>query len=470
MKSKHNIRSISFLLISILLPLMMGAKGNFSQEDAIILFFIAFSIDLIYLYPKIKQFGMVFLFSPCVLSVIYISFNSIVGGIFMKNDWCLNYEVLSTFHSISSDVLFKYTFLTIVFNAFLCTIAYTKSKRVAFFCINNGSKIKIDKLTAHRVHSIVILSVVLSLLATIPVLTYHSERTTTNAILSLYFPIYLSVLASIFYNVLRCGFSNKMVLAVMLGLFVFSAVALFHSKREAFFCLLLMIMMYSFDKKTITLKPRHILIGGLVGVLSVVLVLASSLMRGYNNFEGDSFFEAVKAIPQYAASPTFMSAIGGNFEVVSAYPHTVNAFNYIDNGKIPTLYGETFWRVLFIPIPESLFGYKPRKMLDIYTLSYDSSFRDIGGSYPVMCYAEFYANFKYLAIVFLILFFYFFEKYYYVSRRNWGITPNVSFNITVLCIFASFIMFTRGAGFSSYCIYSFLIWLTMKGIHMLKLV
>lgn len=470
MKSKHNIRTISFLLISILLPLIMGAKGFFSQEDAIFIFFVTFFIDLIYLYPKIKQLGMGFLFSPCVLSVIYISFNSIVGGIFMKNDWCLDYGVLTTFHSISSDVLFKYTFLTIVFNAFLCTIAYTKSKRVVFLSINNGSKIKKDKMTVHRVHSIVILSVVLSLLATIPALTYHSERTTTNAILSLYFPIYLSVLASIFYNVLRCGFSTKMVLAVMLGLFVMSAVALFHSKREAFFCLLLMIMMYSFDKKTISLKLRHILIGGLVGVLSVVLVLASSLMRGYNNFEGDSFIEAVKAIPQYAASPTFMSAIGGNFEVVSAYPHTVNAFNYIDNGKIPTLYGETFWRVLFVPIPESLFGYKPRKMLDIYTLSYDSSFRDIGGSYPVMCYAEFYANFKYLAIVFLLLFFYFFEKFYYNTWIYWGKGKDVSKEITLICIFATFIMFTRGAGFSSYCIYIFLYWITNRIIRKVNLV
>lgn len=465
MKSRQKVGSAVLLFFSALFPIIIGSRGGFSPANVITTLATAFVIDIIYVSPKIKQYGVLFIFSPCILSVIYISLNSIIGCFFMMKGWCLDYTLLVAFHSIGSEVLFKYTLLTAVFNAILCIIAFYQSNRFI-----RRKNMKEMNISVYRVRNIVILSIALTILATIPSIIYHGERTTSNIILSLYFPVYLSVLACLFYNVLRCSLSNIILFAVIVGLFVFSSVALFHSKREAFFCLIVMILMFLIDKTNIRLKLRHVLLGVIVGALSIIMILASSLMRGYNNFEGESFVDAVKAIPQYVNSPTFMPAIGGNFEVVSAFPHTVNAFNYIEIGRIPTLYGETFWRVLFVPIPESLFGYKPRKMLAIYTELFDASYRNIGGSYPVMCYAEFYANFKFLAIVFLLLFFYLFEKYYYVVLDKWGDNRRISSQIAALCFFATFIMFTRGSGFSSYCIYGFLIWVSVLMISKMRLV
>lgn len=470
MKKNQIVKSFVLLIISLLIPLFASGMRSFSETAAINAFISASVLDFLYIYPKLKKYGMVFFFSPSILSVTYISFNSIVGGIFMLNDWCLDYGVLSTFHAINPEVLFIYTELTIVFNAVLCIIACHQSRRLLLYHNSESRIMKKDGVTGGRLQSIIILSVVLAVLATIPALIFHTERTTVNAILSLYFPVYLSVLASLFYNILKCGFSNKIVIGILIGLFIMSAMALFHSKREAFFCLIIMIIMYSFDKKDISLKLKHVLIGGIVGTISVVLVLASSLLRGYNNFEGDSFFDAVKTIPQYAASPTFMSAIGSNFEVVSAYPHTVNAFNYIENGRIPTLYGETFWRVLFVPIPESLFGYKPRKMLAIYTELYDSAFRDIGGSYPPMCYADFVANFRYLSILFVILLFSVFDKIYYSTYLSWKYYRKIVKNLTSIAFASIIILFTRGDGFSSLCLYTFLSWCAFCVIRKFNLV
>lgn len=467
--NNERVKSIAIVLISFLLPFIMGGFSGFSEKDAIWTFCIAFVLDFCYIYPKLKQLGMVFFFSPTILSVTYIYFNCIVGGYFMKNDWCLDFGVLSSFHSASSKVLLIHTELTVLFNTVLCIIACRRSGRLSFNQFNTHGFNK-GGVTARRLRSIIILSVLLAILSTFSALTFHAERTTTNAILSLYFPFYLAVLACLFYNVLQCKLSNKKVLVIMLGLFIMSAMALFHSKREAFFCLILMIIMYSFDRNSISLRFRHLVLGGIVGVLSIVLVLASSLMRGYNNFEGDSFIEAVKTIPRYAASPTFMAAIGTNFEVVSAYPHTVISFDYIESGKIPTLYGETFWRVLFVPIPESLFGYKPRKMLAIYTEIYDSSFREIGGSYPVMCYADFVANFKLLSIIFIILFFSVCDKIYYSSFMSWSLYGKRIRNLTSVAFASIIILFTRGDGFSSLCLYTFLSWCTIWALVKLKLV
>lgn len=459
MSYNEKIRAAIFIIVNAIIPICYNAD-SFSQTNAIQVYLFSFIISILYLRPAIKEKGILLFFSPTILSVVYISLNCIVGGFYMREGLILDSDLLDTFNAIPPKYLWRYAFITTVFNSILCVIGYKRSKVLII------TDARPDEDQAHKsviIKRIVVLALVLLIIASIPI-AFH-ETKSMGFIQSLYFPFYLGTLICLFYNFLRLGCSNIINWIVAIGIFIITAILLYHSKREAFFCLIAMIIMLILNGGTYKLKIRHFIIGGVLGVLSVVLVLAASLMRGYNGFDGDSYVEAIETIPRYANSPTFWAATGVNFEVVSAYPHTVNSFNYIFNGRIPVLYGESFWKVFFVPIPESVFNYKPRKMLEVYTETYDMAFRQIGGSYPVMCYADFVANFGIFSFLFIIVFFGVCDKIYYSACYKWKSNKKIVKSLTSIAFASILILFTRGDGFSSLCLYTFLTWLTIECIR-----
>lgn len=452
-KCKSKDRSLLFFIVNTIVPLCYSAS-IFSQTNSIRVYLLNFVLCVLYLWPVIKEKGLLFIFSPTILSVIYISLNCIIGGIYMREGLILDSDLLDTFNAIPSKHLWGCTFITTVFNSVLCIIGVKSSRR---FNPNSGVQIEEEQVKrSSRIKNIIVLSIILFSLASIPI-AFHETRS-IGFVQSLYFPFYLGTLICMFYNFLQLKCSNLMNWLVTIGLFIITAILLYHSKREAFFCLIAMMIMLFLNGGNYTLKIKHLLLGGILGVLSIVLVLTASLMRGYNNFDGDSYVEALKCVPQYVESPTFWAATGSNFEVVSAYPHTVNSFSYIFSGRIPVLYGESFWKVFFVPIPESVFNYKPRKMLEVYTETYDIAFRNIGGSYPVMCYADFVANFSIFSILIVILFFSVCDQLYYSACLKWKNNKRVVKKLTTIAFAAIVILFTRGDGFSSLCLYTFLAW------------
>lgn len=459
MKYKEIIKTALFILLNVAIPICYN-ENFFSQTNAIHVYSLSFLLGIIYLWPAIKEKGILFIFSPTIFSVLYISLNCIVGGFYMREGLILDQDLLGAFNAIPPKHLWGFAFITTVFNSLLCVIGYKRSKELVN-PISQTEEIYIHK--SSMVARIVVLSVILLIIASIP-LAFHKTKS-MGLIQSLYFPFYLGTLICLFYNFLQLEYSNIINWLAAVTLFILSAILLYHSKREAFFCLIALIIMLVLHGGSYALRVKHFILGGTLGVISVVLVLAASLMRGYNNFDGDSYVEAVKTIPRYVDSPTFWAATGGNFEVVSAYPHTVNSFNYIFNGRIPVLYGESFWKVFFVPIPKSAFNYKPRKMLEVYTEIYDKSFREIGGSYPVMCYADFVANFSLFSILIVIIFFNLCDKIYYSACSGWKSNKGIVNNLTSIAFASIIILFTRGDGFSALCLYTFLTWLTMGVIR-----
>ena len=176
-------------------------------------------------------------------------------------------------------------------------------------------------------------------------------------------------------------------------------------------------------------------------------------MRGYGNFNPSSYAEAIQFIPQYAQSERFTESVIGNFEGGVAYASSVVTGGYYMEGKIPTLLGETFARVLFIPFPESIIGYKPRKMLDIYTSIYDPVFRREGGSYPVIAFLEFLTNFGILGIIIFSLFYILMEKGYYNLLSYWNKNGRIYGKLIKVAFFSMFLQFVRGSGLDSLIIY-----------------
>ena len=260
---------------------------------------------------------------------------------------------------------------------------------------------------------------------------------------------------------------NKIIrLSIYAVLIVITAVGSVGSKRELFFTLIGILMVEMvFNNRKIKLTLRNIIVSVVAVALAVFYILTASITRGYGSFGVESFSEAIDYVPMYAQSETFNVVVGNNFETPYHYASSTIACDYVLSGKMSLLYGSSFLKVLFIPIPRSVFNYKPQKMVDAFTWAYDPFFREMGGSYPVSAYSEFLANFHILGIAFLVLFFLGFQKLYIKTMRG-AQDGKVSY-IYLVPFYALFLHFVRGSGLESLIIYSILAFASMfmaKGV------
>lgn len=166
--------------------------------------------------------------------------------------------------------------------------------------------------------------------------------------------------------------------------------------------------------------------------------------------------EAVQYIPDYLQSDFATDALINNFELNTVYGNGSNALDYVYSEKVDLLYGSTFMKFLFIPLPRSVFPDKPKSMIDIYTTIYTPTFRKEGGSLPVILYSEAFWNFHLFGLLFLYLLYRFFDNMYRKMCLN--LTNG---NITILSIFLiylyiTFIQVVRGSGFDIWILYPIL--------------
>jgi len=207
-----------------------------------------------------------------------------------------------------------------------------------------------------------------------------------------------------------------------------------------------------FHDKRIRLSLRNILAVCVIGVVSVFYILSASIARGYGSLGADDITESVFLVSEYAGNDAFNAMVGNNFETPYHYATAVISCDYTLTKKTPILFGETFIKVLFIPIPRSI--YKPRKMIDVFTTAYDAQKRMEGVSYPVSVYSEFFANFHVLSFFFLYVLFLVFQKIYIRMINN--ARTNRDFYIYWVPTSALFLQFVRGSGLESLVIYSIL--------------
>jgi hypothetical protein len=228
----------------------------------------------------------------------------------------------------------------------------------------------------------------------------------------------------------------------------------FNSKREILYVIIL-IVFFEFlrNKINVRIKLKQFLLFSFGFAFIFYLVIIASIMRGYGNYNVNDSINASKYVLDYISSETATKALASNFELNYLYGNSSNAVNYIYSGEEKYLYGSTFLKFLFIPIPRSLFPEKPLSMIDIYTNKFDPSFRSIGGSYPVIIYSESYWNFSLLAFPFLYLIFSLFNRFYlkvvgFIERSNISI-----YSVFLIFMYITLIQFIRGSGFELWLLY-----------------
>ena len=170
------------------------------------------------------------------------------------------------------------------------------------------------------------------------------------------------------------------------------------NKREAIFLIFVIFFLEAYNGK-IKINFSQITKGAISLVAIVVLIIAMSITRGYGDYEVNTFLSSFLFLLDYISSDMFISMFLNNIEVNYIYFHAVNSIEAVLSNKVDIELGATFIKFLFLPFPREIVTWKPDSAIHLYTMYYDPSIRDMGGSWPINIISELIWNFWLLAPV-----------------------------------------------------------------------
>lgn len=265
--------------------------------------------------------------------------------------------------------------------------------------------------------------------------------------------IFILIIIIYFFNYLS-EFRSKLKYIIYLIIVAFVLLNSFDSKREILYVIVLILFLESFKNNIkFHINYRTIVLFIFICLAFFILIIWASLLRGYGGFEYNSPFHALWFIDDYIFSNYFVDAFVANLEINYSYGNTSNAINYVYTGAVDLLYGETFLKIFWLPIPRTIDPFKPLSMIEIYTSFFDPVFRSRGGSYPVGIYAEIFWNFGYFFPLVLFGIFYSFNFIYYkllylLKFKRFGFVY-----FSLLFLYITMFQFIRGSGIELWLLY-----------------
>jgi len=230
----------------------------------------------------------------------------------------------------------------------------------------------------------------------------------------------------------------------------------FESKREIFFILILFIFHeIVINRITIKLVFKQVILSFLTIMIGFYIVILSSIARGYGQFDSENIIDSAKFVIEYLNSETIYDGLAANFELSYSYGNSSNAMNYIYSGQEELLFGSTFLKIFFIPIPRSIFSSKPRSMLDIYASVVSPRYRsNEGGSFPIVVYSELFWNFHLFGLLLLFLLFRYFNQIYIYILKKIIINELTIKSVFYVSLYVTLIQFVRGSGLELWLLYA----------------
>lgn len=227
----------------------------------------------------------------------------------------------------------------------------------------------------------------------------------------------------------------------------------YESKREAMFFVFPVLLLES----VLNFKRVNYKIVGYticLTVLSVFLIIAMSLMRGYGQYleTGSSIMQALPYVFEYLGSELFLSYFFLNIETTYTYFHSMQAMEYLIRDPNLLLYGSSTFKFLFITIPSSICDIKPKSVIHLYTMLRNPNFRRAGGSWPPNLYAEMLWNFYFIAPIIISVFFCVYN-FVFMRLLEKVVSGSMLRWTWLLYAYMNFIMYARGSGFEMYLIY-----------------
>ena len=392
-----------------------------------------------------KRENYIYFFSPSFMTLLYLNLSFALGHIVVSEAIGFDLKYYTAFLGFQSVKFITGFFILCNFMVFLA-MNFKDFDKV----IENRDDIKPQKISAVSKFKIYPLFVVLFLLGFVQIdLSLIGGGGEFSYVFKLVVAIIIILLVS--------DFKSKIKYLYYLGMIFIFVIGSFDSKREILYVIIL-ILFFEFVRNRITIKMRfkQFVFFTLGLAFIFYLIVVSSIMRGYGNFGVDNPIDASKYVFKYITSDYAANALSANFELTSVYGNSSNAVNYVYSGQVDYLYGTTFIKFLFLPIPRSIFPEKPDSMIDIYTTKFSPDFRSGGGSYPIVIYAESFWNFSLLSLPFIFCIFYFFNKMYLkMIRYVMHIKVNVQ-SVFLIYMFSTLIQFIRGSGFEIWLVYGIL--------------
>jgi hypothetical protein len=267
------------------------------------------------------------------------------------------------------------------------------------------------------------------------------------------YPLRLSACLGIFLSVRPYPLLVRLI--VYSAIIFFMALQSFFEKREVLYVVILSVFLEVASRDLrIRISLKQTCAAVAVLVLAVVIILWSSIMRGYGQYNPQSALQGLAYIPTYVSEPYFWDAAANNFETNGTLGNSSYCIHLVDEGRIPLQYGRTLLKCLFLPIPRSVFPDKPQSMIDVYTGIAAPALRSRGGSLPVTIPSEMYANFGFIGIVFVPFVFALLDRLFLFAIV--GIQSDNSLRLgSQIAIFATVTCFqiSRGNGFEVFLIY-----------------
>jgi hypothetical protein len=222
----------------------------------------------------------------------------------------------------------------------------------------------------------------------------------------------------------------------------------FNNKREIVIVLFLLLFFEAYYRRTrLTLSVPNLLRYSAAACGFMGLVLTASILRGYGGFQPASLLQAARAIPEYAAAPVFQDAVIDNLELNYNYGSSITAIDFTIRGTLPHLLGLSFWKVLFLPVPRDLIGWKPESVMQLYTKAYDATFWLENGSLPVVFSSEMFVNFGQFGLLPFALVWIGLNKIFVGFHRA---SPHSFWYHTSAFLCLSILIFARGSGMELY--------------------
>lgn len=381
-----------------------------------------------------------YIFSPSYIALLYLNINFIIGHYTVSRGFGLKMTYYRAFMDYSSIEFITVFFLLCNLIVFLA-IPFKKIERLDW-SVSNKKQFGGARL--------VVLFAIIFILSFIQIdLSFIGGGGDFS---------YIYKLAAAIFIILPLVKSKaKWRFPLYLLLILLFTIGHFDSKREIIYVIILIVFLeIMYNKVNFAITFKQLFLGVLGGVIFFYIVMISSIMRGYGNYEPNSIGEAVKYVPEYIQSDIFKDAFTANFETNSVYGNSTNAINYIYDGTAEITYGSTFIKFLFLPIPRSVFPDKPNSMIENYTIIFDPQFRAIGGSYPVIVFSEVFWNFHIFGLLVLFFIFQGINRLYILMVGNLAKDKIDLLAIFLLFMYVTLLQFIRGSGFDVWLLYGVL--------------
>lgn len=382
-----------------------------------------------------------YLFSPSFITLLYLNLNFILGHYTVSSGFGLTSKYFDAYMRYTS-LGFISIFILICNLLVYLSLNFKEVKKAGL--IANGNKINVSNRFIYILLTIIFLlnfiSIDLSFLGGNGDFTYIFKLTTASLV------VYLSSFKR-----------GKLKYILYIALLILFVIGNYDSKREIMYVLILVIFVEVMQNKiNIHVKVKHLILGSVLFVGFIYIVLVSSILRGYGNFNVKNPLDAFGYVDDYVSTSYINDALTENFELNTVYGNGTNAINYVYSDQVPLLYGTTFIKFIFIPIPRSIFPDKPESMINVYTSKFAPDFRAKGGSFPVIVYSEAMWNFHVFGLIFIYFLFYLINTMYIKLIKS---IQKHKLNLSImylLFMYITLIQFVRGSGFEMWFLYGLL--------------